>query len=230
VKGYKRILKKNAEQVIATIDYLLMDMPLEKSCKAFAITTNQYYRWKNKIHCSVSVLNLCFKTQPFQLSIAEVTTINETINKPENYFKPLCTLYYGLMRAGELFCALSTFYKYAGLLSERKKKRKEKTKISFRAKKAFEYLHIDITYIPIKKKGDIRVAFVKDNKSKAILHKMILPDGRSEFIRDLLRQTFTKYNLFSYPDPIHIVSDGGPENKGEVIKWIDGLRKNTVKR
>ena len=57
------IMKKNAKQVIDTIDYLTTEMPIKKACRIFQISSNQYYRWKNKIYCSASVLNLCFKSK-----------------------------------------------------------------------------------------------------------------------------------------------------------------------
>jgi len=80
----------------------------------------------------------------------------------------------------------------------------------------FEYLHIDTTFI-MTELGKRRVAFVKDNCAKAILHVAILPNGKSEFIRDLLNTAFEKFNLHNHPEPIYIVSDDGSENKGDVF-------------
>ncbi|MGP8215546.1 MAG: hypothetical protein ACLQQ4_08285 [Bacteroidia bacterium] len=99
---------------------------------------------------------------------------------------------------------------------------------AFRASRVFEYLHIDTTFILTEKQGSLRVAFVKDNKSKALLHKAIVPDGKSNYIRDLLKDTFQMYGLQRSTQPINIVSDGGPENKGEVIKWVDRFKKDKV--
>lgn len=228
VKGYKKILKKNADRVINTVDYLRNEISLKKACKIFSITSQQYYRLKNKIYCSASVSNLCFKSHPSQLSIHEVTTIKDIISKPENLFKPLCSLYYELLRTAQLSISLTSFYKYAALLLERTKENKIKNFNRFRASKIFEYIHIDITHISTEKQGNRKIAFVKDNKSKAILNKAILPDGKSNFIRDLLKETFEKYNLCKYSERIHIVSDGGPENKGEVIKWIKSLKRSNI--
>ena len=185
-KQYKKTIRNNAQSLIKTIDHLALSISLDKACKVFRITTNQYYRWKNKLFCSASVLNLCFKTHPSQLSMREVKIIEETINTPENIFKPLSTLRFHLMREGLLFVGKSTFYKYAKLLCpNRPKPKKEKEEINFRANYVFEFLHIDTTPI-LTEKGIIKVAFVKDNKSKAILHKAILPDGSSKHIKKLI--------------------------------------------
>ena len=86
ISGLKNILRKNSAKVIETIEYLATEMPLAKACKVMGILTNQYYRWKNKINCTASVLNLCFKTHPHQLNISEVNIIREAINNPEYNF------------------------------------------------------------------------------------------------------------------------------------------------
>jgi len=143
-KSFKRVIKKNSAIVVATIDKLnsyINDLHL--SCKLVKISVTQYYRLKNKINCTASVLNLCYKTHPAQLSVLEATLIKDCITAPENLNKPLCTLYYGLMRAGKLFCSLSTFYKYALLIRSKREKRTKKKVQSFRASRVFEYLHID---------------------------------------------------------------------------------------
>lgn len=59
---------------------------------------------------------------------------------------------------------------------------------------------------------------------------MVLPNGKSDFIRNLLDAAFLKFNLHDYPDPICIVSDDGSENKGEVIKWVNQLKSTKVKK
>ena len=232
-KHYKKVLRNNTQSLIKTIDHLIFSIPLNKACKAFRITTNQYYRWKNKLFCSASVLNICFKAHPSQLSLQEVKIMEETINAPENIFKPLSTLHFHLMREGLVFIGRSTFYKYAKLLCpDRPKPKKEKNQFHFRASRVFEFLHIDTTPI-LTDKGIIKVAFVKDNKSKAILHKAILPDGGSLHIKKLLVNTFEKHKLYKHPHPIHIMSDGGSENKGDLLQWIgenDHIKKITAKK
>src|SRR5204862_3406351 len=111
-----KILKKNAERVIGTIDYLATEISLKTACRIFNISTNQYYRWKNKIHCSASVLNLCFKTHPHQLTMTETSIISDSINNPEYRCLPRVSIYYSLLNTGKLFCCMTTFYKYARLI------------------------------------------------------------------------------------------------------------------
>lgn len=220
------LMKKNAHKVIETIDYLTTEMPLKKACRIFRISTSQYYRWKNKIHCTASVLNLCFKTHPHQLTIAEASVIKEAVNNPEFKCLPRVSIFYSLLNSGKLYCSLTTFYKYARLLITGAKVKWEKEDtICLKASRIFEYLHIDTTLMPTLKAGTKRVVFVRDNFSKALLHKAIVPDGKSSWVADVLKDTFRKHNLTEHKERINIVSDKGSENRGEVVKWISGLNK-----
>lgn len=229
-RGYAGILKKNKKIVVETVDRISETIHLENACRIFRITTRQFNRWKNEVFCSASVLNHCFKVHPRQLALKEVVVIKEAVNSMLNQFKPKATAFYELLRSEKLACSLTTFYKYAKITNEQPGKTKlQGNHISIRANRIFEYLHIDTTWIRTEK-GKRRVAFVKDNFSKVILGYAILPNGKSEFIRNLLMHVFAKFDLFNSNRPINIVSDGGPENKGDAIAWINGLSFMNVKK
>ncbi len=83
----------------------------------------------------------------------------------------------------------------------------------------FEMLHVDVTEI-ITETGKQKVAFIKDNFSKAILNFAVLPSVASVFIRELFEQTFAAYRIGDCVKHVSIVSDGGSENKGELLVWI----------
>ena len=157
IKKYKSIFKNNVVAIINTIDYLAREIKLNKVCRIFNINTQQYYRWKNKVKCTASVLNLCFKTHPHQLTIAECSAIKETVNDSANARKKLATLWYKLMREGKLYCSLSTFYKYSKMVSERMMKKKlNKPRPILHATRVFEFIHLDTTFLPTVKDGSIR--------------------------------------------------------------------------
>lgn len=187
--------------------------------------------WKNKVKCTASVLNLCYKTHPAQLTIAECSLIKEAVNEPATERKKLSGILFKLMRQGKLFCSRSTFYKYANLVSDRILKRKgKKPALKLIATRIFEYIHIDTTLIQTTDDGTIRAVVIKDNFSKTILHQGIVENGNSTWIAKLLKETFTKYNLFSKQELTTIISDGGAENKGEVLQWIESLNGDRVKK
>ena len=229
IPSHKKVIKKHASTIINTIDRITPSISLIGACKAFSISTNQYYRWKNKLNCTASILNLCFKTHPLQLSITENNVIHEALQTPENCYNFLSSTFLKLKRNGQLYCSLSTFYKYAFLHSiQRIKSQRIISTNSFRATKVFEYIHIDTTFVLTELDGKCRVVFVKDNYSKAILYGAIVPAGNSFYIRDILIETFKKYSLTSNDELINIVSDGGSENAGDVLKWINNQEQGKV--
>ena len=94
-----------------------------------------------------------------------------------------------------------------------------------RASRVFEWLHVDITNVNTLEDGIQKVAFVKDNFSRGILHySSTSGKAGSEFIKNLFSETFEKYNLLNAIKPINILSDGGSENKGELLTWINNIQ------
>lgn len=174
------------------------------------------------VKCNISAMDLCFKVHPSQLSMEECRTIESAVKSPKNVGMFLSTIYYNLMRNNKLYCGISTFYKYAHAYDADKKFRKKFFKESFiyRASAPFEYLHIDTTKVYTKNEGWQRVVFVKDNYTKAVLHKSIAPTAQSEYIKNALNNIFTHYDLYNETSHVHVVSDDGSENKGEVTKWL----------
>ena len=118
------------------------------------------------------------------------------------------------MNNNEIYCSKTTFSKYAIILSYIKRKiKKPKRKNRIKANKIFEWLHVDITYINTIQNGKQKVAFVKNNYNKCILHyKTTNGEAGSKFIKNLFQETFKKYNLYNERSPINILSHGGSEN------------------
>ncbi len=130
------------------------------------------------------------------------------------------------MRAETICFSMSTFYKYAHFFESKRVFRtiQFREKNHFRASYPFEYLHIDTTKIFTQQQGWQRAVFVKDNYSKSLLHMQVVPTAGSSYIKDVIANTFKKYDLFSLHSPITIISDNGSENKGELSKWLSQNR------
>ena len=223
----KKLLKLHAKSIVTSIEQMnaFAKVSVKTACKYYGISKDWYYLQKRKIYCDISPFKVCYRQHPNQLTQQEVMTIEHTIFDPNNYGKTKTTLYYDAMDKGKLFCGISTFNKYATVLGYKKPKRfKRPKKKGFRASRIFEWLHVDITYAQTLEDGLQAVAFVKDNFSKAILH-YASTNGKagSEFIKNLFQETFDKYKLFDLKDPINILSDGGSENKGALLSWVNGL-------
>ena len=209
--------KQISEVFVKTVDALCSYVSVEVAARILNISTDTYYRLRNEQVCLRSRTRRCFRMYPQQLSLREVQIIDNAVNDPGNFGLPLSTVFFQLLRAGKLFCSLSTFYKYVPkMLREQKEKAVRQTLIALFP---FEILHVDVTEI-ITEYGKQKVAFIKDNYSRAILNFAVLPSAASVFIRDLFVQTFSAYKIGECVKHVSIVSDGGSENKGELLVWI----------
>ncbi len=72
------------------------------------------------------------------------------------------------------------------------------------------------------------MVFVKDNFSKALLHFAIVPSAKSDFVAEVLAQTFDIFGLTHFTKVINIVSDKGTENKGAVLDWINEIAQSRL--
>lgn len=228
----KKLFNKHAENIVYAIEHTKRhtNSKIKKICKFYGVSYDWYYQQKNKFECKLSKIKRCFRQYPNQLTIKEVQTIEDVLLNPNNAYKTKTTIYYDTIFNDLITCAYSTFMKYSRMIAPKDKRRKSiiLTK-SYKAEYVFEALHVDVTHVPTLHDGVQKVAFVKDNKSLALLNYATTDNkADSEFIRDLLNDTFDKYNLFDFARPISVVSDGGPENRGKVIEWIDSIEAPLV--
>ena len=209
---------EKASQVLQTIERLSENVNVRVASRLMNTTYQSYYRLRNKITCEKSKRGKCFRSLPQQLSLRELQVIDNTISDPVNFHVPKSTLYYRLLNDGKLFCSLSTFYVYSatdGWVFRKPAPVRE----TLRAERVFQYLHVDITEM-VNKSEKYYLAFVKDNFSKAVLGWNLFCKRSSSNIRDLFVDVFENHDLLEHPDRISIVSDGGSENKGELLIWI----------
>ncbi len=221
----KKVVHKNAKHIITSIDHIVTrsNIKTKRACKFYGVSSDWYYREKRKINCSLHPFKSCFKQHPNQLTFKEISAIEKIVTAPEHYGKTKTTLYYYALRNGMVSCAKSTFSKYAKAVGYKKpKKPKIPPRKGVRATRVFEWLHVDITLVRTIEDGMQKVAFVKDNFSKAILHYASVSEkADSTFITKLFKESFEKHNLYNVKEPIHILTDGGPENKGAFTSWVN---------
>ena len=228
----KQLLKLHANKIITSIEKMksLAKVNVKTACKYYGISKDWYYREKAKIVCNISPFQKCYRQHPNQLTVKEISIIENLVTDANNFGKTKVTLYYQAMRNKLLYCGKSTFNKYASALGYIKVKRFRYPKpLGFRATRVFEWLHVDITNVNTLEDGMQKVAFVKDNFSRAILHHSSTNEkAGSEFIKNLFQETFAKYNLLNAIKPINILSDGGSENKGQLLTWIENIQAPPV--
>ena len=229
---HKNLLKQHANSIIESAEAIaqLSKVAVSKACKFYGISKDWYYAQKRKIVCKVSLFKKCYRQYPNQLILKEVTDIEFLVKDSQNYRKPMTTIYYDAIRKGLIGCGITTFRKYANALGYIKSKpSRARAKKGFKASYVFEWLHIDITNVQTIKDGIQKVAFVKDNFSSGLLHyKSTSGKAGSKFITELLKEIFEKHKLYNHKRDIHILSDGGSENKGEVLSWVKHINAPPV--
>lgn len=221
---HKNLLKQHADSIISSVEDMasFSNVTIVRACKFYGVSKDWYYAQKRRVSCSASLFKQCYRQYPNQLTLKEVTDIEFLVKDSENIKKTITTIYYNAIRNDLIACGLTTFRKYAKALGYVKSKpTRAIAKEGFKASYVFEWLHIDITNVETIADGIQKVAFVKDNFSSGLLHyKSTSEKAGSLFIKELLQETFEKYNLYHHTKDIHILSDGGSENKGEVLSWI----------
>lgn len=229
---HKNLLKLHADKIITAIEHIssFAKVKVTSACKYYGVSKDWYYREKAKIVCNISPFQKCYRHHPNQLTVKEISLIESLVTDSANFGKTKVTLYYNAMRNNLIFCGKSTFNKYASALGYIKPKRfRYPSQKGFRASRVFEWLHVDITIVNTLEDRMQKVAFVKDNFSKSILHySSTKGKAGSEFIKNLFAETFEKYNLLNAIKPINILSDGGSENKGELLSWIENIQAPPV--
>lgn len=235
IEGNKKLLREHAEKITFSIERLARYGNIKRSDarKLFGVNRDWFYRHRKKKPCEKSLIGKCFRQYPNQLTFDDVRAIESIISHPENHGKKKTTLFYGSIRKGLIVCGRSTFFKYADLVGYQKPQKKivEQRSKGFRATRPFEWLHVDVTHVQTQNDGVQYVAFVKDNFSKALLgYKSISQRPDSNFIRDLFEETFIKYHLLDASDQINILSDGGSENKGSLLEWINQIDSPVVRK
>jgi len=207
----------------------------EKLWRLIPFTKKQWQAWNNAKLCDNSLLLLCRKRHPQQISIKEQQAIKDECNRKEYEHWPLLNIYCQMMRDNKLHCGRTTFYKYCRLLNiTRKRMRKPVNYTPLLAAKSLQVLHLDTTIYKTMNNVKHYLYVVRDNFSRAILACKASLQYNSQQAHDTLTEVLTKYNLLDKEGTL--VTDGGSENKGELtamlskpgMLWKNLLRKLTL--
>ncbi len=222
IKIKRSKIEKHQKQIISTIENIKETIGFDKALKAFHISPQQFYRWKIKVNCKQNEKFLCRKRHPLQLSVKEVRTVKSYLFNPEFIYWPMASIYYKMLRQGNAFMSLTTFYKYAQLLDFKRQKpdcRNKKYTTGIRATKPFEILHADVTIFKPLDNTKVYIYFIVDNFSRNILgwKASLKLSAKTSF--ENLQEVYAQYNLKNKPDTI-LMTDDGSENKAEVDTFI----------
>jgi len=225
IKINRSQIEKYQKQIVCSIEIIKETIGFDKALRAFHLSHQQFYRWKNKVNCKVNESFLCRKRHPLQLSSKEIKTIKSYLFNSSFIYWPLSSIYYKMLRNKDAFMSLTTFYKYAKILGFKKQKphcRNKKYSLGIRANKPFEILHADVTIFKPLDHTKVYIYFIVDNYSRDILGWKASLKLSAKISFDNLHEVYKKYNLTNKPDTI-LMTDDGSENKAEVDEYISSI-------
>jgi len=159
LRGKRRIWNEHKNEIISLIKIISPVFGVTRSCEFLQISVQRFYRWSREISCPSSVLNLCRKNHPNQLTLEEQKSIENYLRKPEFIHWPLRSVFYQMLRDGIAFMNLTTFYKYARSFNvARYVRRKPKQRTGIRSDAPLKLLHMDTTII--RTLDNLRVVFI----------------------------------------------------------------------
>ena len=135
-KEFQKIIRKNRGRVVDMIESVPQDLINRNMlCKFLKITPQSYQTWKRyqQYYCDFSLLNLCFKRVPQQISRREIDILKKFMNNKRFYHWSTSAVWGLAFKQGKTSMAESTWYRYAkllGLTTVRKKYKKKRPRNS----------------------------------------------------------------------------------------------------
>ena len=217
----KKFLKESQVLLIKTIKLAANLVTLNRTLRWMKISHQQYYAWINKVDCGHSLMKLCLKKYPHQLSNKEINVVKEYVTDEAYLHWSIPSIYCQMLRKAKTFMSLATFRKYAKWtnpnLSNRRKKLEKNWK-GLRANTSKQILHMDVTIFRPSDHSKVYLYFILDNFSRAILGWKASLQYSSEIALENLKEVCNKYDLSN--SSVQLVVDDGPENNGCVNDFL----------
>jgi hypothetical protein len=215
------LLKQHTALILQTIQRVKPTLGVKRVLRWLHLSPAKMYYWMEDKNCSLSLSALCRSKHPAQLLDSEVKTIKHYLL--DDRFKSWSSLsvYYQALREKAVFVGINTWYKYARRLGIKRKffRLKHKMQIGIRASRPLEILHSDVTLFKPLDNTRMYVYLLIDNFSRYILAWKASLEYSSEIALNVLRDALRKYNITFNTQ---LITDGGPENKGEVSHFLSG--------
>ena len=230
LKTYHKVLHDSQKLIVDTINQTNVILGKKRALRAFGISYQQYHAWKRKIGCTLQPMADCRKNNRRQVSFPEIETIKAYLTKEEYLHWGLAPVYYQMLRDKAAYVSRTTFYKYARLLSfTRPKPTKRRYGPGIRADAPRKILHMDVTIYRPLDRSKLYIYFLVDNYSRYILNYKISGHYSAKIAFENIREAYQKHDLEKIPPYIDLITDDGPENKGEVERFTDDPATNLRK-
>jgi len=220
VTAFNKIVKKNKQLIVETIEQVKEDLPMEEVLHFFSMSRSTYQNYKNLVlnKCSYSYFDWCVQTYPNQLLKKEVEKI-KTYFEDENYkYWSKISLYYLGLRNKDFACCKATFYKYANLLgysSLRHLKTKQKY-TALTTSKPNELWCADVTKYKLPDGTSWSIHLLMDHYSRKVLGYKINKTPQATSILELIQEAVNN----TEKPPNYFLTDGGSENCNFLVKTL----------
>jgi len=159
--------------VLRAIEGALPVLPLVLILRALRLEPARYHAWRHAgAACALADRPSCPRTNPGQLTPAEIATIKNMVLAPEHRHMPLRTLALYAQRIGKVFASITTWAKLVrerGWRRPRRRLHPPKPTVGVRATQPNEAWHVDTTIIRLLDGTRAYVHAVIDNFSRRIL-------------------------------------------------------------
>lgn len=187
------------------------------------ITPKMFDTWKRyqTYTCSQSLINLCFKRVPHQISRKEISTLLEYMNNQRYKLWSIQSIWGRAVRDKSISMSLTTFYRYCrklGVTEKRKLPKKPRKKKSVRASRPNETWHMDVSYFKTTDNIQYYIYAVIDNFSRKIVSYTLFKKLGGAIATQTLRKAVEmEFNTKIGNKNLELVVDGGSENNNETI-------------
>ena len=223
--NFQKIIKDNRNSVVNFIENLPDGFPFSKKelFMLLKITPKMFDTWKRYQTYTYpqSLINLCFKRVPHQISRKEISTLLEYVNNQRYKLWSIQSIWGRAVRDKSISMSLTTFYRYCrklGVTEKRKVPKKPRKKESVRTSKPNETWHMDVSYFKTTDNIQYYIYAVIDNFSRKIVSYTLSKKPRGAIATQTLRNAVEmEFNTKIGNKNLELVVDGGSENNNETI-------------
>ena len=215
------LLKLNKTVILNTIEKVQPILGTKRILKSIGLSYSQMYYWIEKKKCQNSIFQLCQPRHPNQLLPTEVDIVKDYLIDERFKNWSSLSIYYQALRDKTVCMGIGTWYKYANRFGIKRKffRINRKQEIGIRASRPLQILHMDVTIFKPLDNTKVYIYFIVDNFSRVILNWKTSVEYSSSIAMTLLKESISKHGV--RPDST-LITDGGPENQGEVSKFTAG--------
>ena len=215
------LLRQHKATILKTIEKVQPILGTKRILKSIGLSHSQMYYWIEKKKCQNSIFQLCQLRHPNQLLPVEVDVLKKYLLDERFKNWSSLSIYYQSLRDNAVFMGIGTWYKYASRLGIKRKffRIKRKKVIGIRASRPLQILHMDVTIFKPLDHTKVYIYFIVDNFSRVILNWKASVEYSSSIAMKVLKDSISKHGI--RPDS-KLITDGGPENHGEVSKFTSG--------